>query len=331
MFDRIREQLAALPGVVSAAGMNVLPLTPVMSVFTAEVEDRPIPASEAQLAMWGVAVTPQFTDALGIRLLRGRGFTAADGDGAEPVVIVSRATASRYWPGVDPLGRRLRPLGRAQWRIVVGVVDDVKYYGVGGPPYWLSGEVYFPLRQAMFPPQSISLTARIAGDAGGFEKRLPEAVQRACAECTVSAIAPLRATLERAVQAPRSMAWLVGSFALLALGLAAAGAYGVVSYGVVRRTRELGIRLALGASRARVAWLVIGSSLGCAIAGCGAGLAASWALTRWVRSLLFGIAEHDPASFAIPPVALAAVALLASLIPVLRAIRIDPAASLREE
>jgi ABC-type antimicrobial peptide transport system permease subunit len=126
------------------------------------------------------------------------------------------------------------------------------------------------------------------------------------------------------------MAWLVGGFALLALGLAAAGIYGVVSHGVVRRTRELGVRLALGASRGRVAWLVIGSSLGYALVGTVAGLAASWALARWIGTLLYGVPEHDPVSFSIAPVALVAVAILASLVPMCRALSIDPAKSLRE-
>jgi ABC-type antimicrobial peptide transport system permease subunit len=122
----------------------------------------------------------------------------------------------------------------------------------------------------------------------------------------------------------------VGGFALLALTLAAAGIYGVVSHGVLRRTRELGVRLALGASPGSVAWLVVKSSLRQVVVGTVAGLAASWALARWIESLLYGVAGHDPVSFSLPPVVLVAVGLLASLLPMVRAARIDPAKSLRE-
>src|SRR5262249_6821042 len=128
-----------------------------------------------------------------------------------------------------------------------------------------------------------------------------------------------------AVETPRSTAWLVGGFALLALGLAAAGIYGVVSHSVLRRTRELGVRLALGASRGHVAWLVIGSSLRYTLVGAVAGLFGSWALARWIKTLLYGVAEHDPVSFSMAPVVLVAVAMLASILPMCRAVRIDPA------
>src|SRR5438128_7907238 len=149
-------------------------------------------------------------------------------------------------------------------------------------------------------------------------------INEVCATCAVGRIASMNTVVAGAVQAPRSMAWLVGGFALLALGLAAAGLYGVVSHGVLRRTRELGVRLALGACRSHVAWLVVGSSLRYMLVGTVAGLFAAWALTRWVKTLLYGITEHDLISFSLPPVALAAAAILASLFPVFRAIRIDP-------
>jgi ABC-type antimicrobial peptide transport system permease subunit len=164
-----------------------------------------------------------------------------------------------------------------------------------------------------------------------FERKLPGLVNEVCPSCAVSKIARMEAVVANAVQAPKSTAWLVGSFALLALVLAAAGIYGVVSHRVLRRTRELGVRLALGASRVNIAWLIVGSSLHCTIVGTLAGLIASWALARWIRSLLYGVTAHDAASFSIAPLVLVAVAILSSLIPMRRAVRIDPAESLREE
>jgi putative ABC transport system permease protein len=179
-------------------------------------------------------------------------------------------------------------------------------------------------------PRSFSVVARLAADPGAFERNLPSMVRQVCANCAVSKISRMESVVAAAVNAPRSTAGLVGGFALLALGLAAAGIYGVVSHAVLRRTRELGVRLALGAGRGRVAWLVLWSSVRYTLAGAVAGLALSWALARWVQSLLFGIATHDAASFAVPPALLCAVAILASLLPMFRAVRIDPAQSLRE-
>jgi predicted permease len=330
MYEQVRLKLAVHPGVTNVAAMNVLPLTPETPVLTSAIEDHPRPPQEPQFPLWTTVVTPEHLDTLGIRLLQGRRFTAADRQGAEKVVMISRATAQRYWPGGNPIGRRLRPVSTNEWRTIVGVVSDVRNYGITGPPGWVEGEVYLPLAQALYPPRKISLIARLESEPGSFEKRLPEMIQEVCANCAVSKIARMGAVVSSAMEAPRSMAWLVGGFALLALGLAAAGIYGVVSHAVLRRTRELGVRLALGASRRRVAWLVLGSSLRYTLAGAAIGLAASWAIVRWIKTLLYGVAEHDLVSFSIPPVALVAVAILASLFPMYRAIRIDPAKPLRE-
>jgi predicted permease len=331
LYERVRAKLAAHPGVVNVAAMNVLPLTPeASSAFAAAIEDHPLRPQEPQFVLWSTAVTPEHLETLGVRLLQGRRFAPADRKGAPLVVLISRTTARRYWPDRSPIGRRLKPVWDKEWRTIVGVVEDVKNYSITGPPGWANGEVYLPMAQAMSLPRSISLIARLDGNAEGFEKRLPEMVKEVCANCAVSKIARMEAVVAAAAQAPRSMAWLVGGFALLALGLAAAGTYGVVSHGVLRRTRELGVRLALGAGRGHVAWLVVGSSLRWTLAGTVAGLAAAWALARWIKTLLYGVAEHDLVSFSIPLVVLVAVAILASLIPLYRAVRIDPAKSLRE-
>lgn len=330
MFEQVRAKLAAYPGVMNVAAMNVLPLTPEVSALTAAIEDHPRPPQEPQIPLWYNAVTPEHLETLGIGLLQGRRFTAADREGAQPVALISRATALRYWPDRNPIGRRLRPVSNKDWLTIVGVVEDVKNYAITGPPSWVEGEVYVPLAQGIMTQQVISLIARLGGDSGSFEKHLPKLIQEVCASCAVGKIARMETVVAAAVEAPRSMAWLVGGFALLALGLAAAGVYGVVSHGVLRRTRELGVRLALGASRGRVAWLVIGSSLSYTLAGTVVGLAASWALARWIATLLYGVPEHDPVSFSIAPLVLLAFAILASLVPVYRALTIDPAKSLRE-
>src|SRR5260221_10799182 len=158
--------------------------------------------------------------------------------------------------------------------------------GIPGPLGGVEGVLYRPRGGALYPPRKISLIARLESEPASFEKRLPEMIQEVCANCAVSKIARMGAVVSSAMEAPRSMAWLVGGFALLALGLAAAGIYGVVSHAVLRRTRELGVRLALGASRRRVAWLVVGSSLCYTLAGKVVWVSPSRALWGWVTELL---------------------------------------------
>ncbi len=330
LCEQVRAKFSAYPGVRNVAAMNVLPLTPEVSAFSTTIEDHPRPPQEPQYALWSIAVTPEHLDTLGIRLLQGRRFTAADREGAPLVSLISRSTAHRFWPEGNAIGKRLRPVWTKEWRTIVGVVDDVKYYSVNGPPAWADGEEYHPMAQAPFVPQAIALAARLDGDPASFAKHLPGMVKEVCANCAVSKIARMETVVAGAMQTPRSMAWLVGGFALLALGLAAAGIYGVVSHGVLRRTRELGVRLALGASRGNVAWLVLGSSLQYTLGGTVAGIAIAFALARWIKALLYGVTEHDLASFSVAPAVLVGVAIFASLVPMYRAVRIDPAKSLRE-
>jgi len=330
LWDRVDAKLRSYPGVKSVAAMNLLPLTPEFSAYASALEDHPRPPSAPAFVLWGTFVTPEHLETLGLRLLAGREFTAQDRKGSQLVVLVDQATASRFWPHDNPVGKRLKPVWDKEWRTVVGVVDNVKTYSISGPPEFIDGEFYAPLAQPIAPPQTLSVVARLASEPEGFEKRLPAMVQEVCASCAVSKIGLMRDVAAAAVEAPRSTARLVSGLAMLALLLAAAGIYGVVSHGVLRRTRELGVRLALGAGRGRVAALVVASSLRAVAAGAMVGLGCSWGLAHWIRTLLYGIVEHDTVSFALAPVALVAVAVLASLLPVWRAVRIDPARSLRE-
>ena len=158
--------------------------------------------------LWSTVVTPEHLATLGILLLQGRGFTPADRKGAELVVLISRATARRYWPDRNPIGRRLKPVWDKEWRTIVGVVDDVKNYSITGPPDWVDGEVYLPMAQALLTPQSVSLIVRLGGVVGDFEKRLPEMVREVCTNCAVSKIARMKTIVAGALAAPRSMSWL---------------------------------------------------------------------------------------------------------------------------
>ena len=330
LFDAVRGKLASYPGVTKVAAMTHLPLSSELAANSCAIEDHPRPPAAPQFVLWTTGVTPQLLDTLGIHLLQGRGFTAADRQDSDPAVLISRAMAEKFWPNTNPVGRRLRLGYQDRWRTIVGVVDDVKSYTFKGPPDWVDGQIYLPLTQAPAPPHDLALVALVGNDPSAFEQGLPHLAREICSTCAVSKVARMATVVSSAAAAPRSLACLVGGFATIALTLAAAGIYGVVSHGVSRRTRELGVRLALGASPWKVAWLVVQSSLRQVIAGTVVGLAASWAMGRWIASLLYGIGGHDALSFLAPPVALAAVGLLASLQPMIRAARIDPATSLRE-
>jgi predicted permease len=330
LYGAVREKIASYPGVLNVAAMSQLPLSSHAAANTFAIEDHLRPPQAPQFVFWTTAVTPEHLSALGIYLLQGRGFTEADRKNSEPVVLISRKTAQKFWPGANPIGRRVRPVWESGWRTVVGVVDDVKTYSMTGPPDWVDGELYVPLTQATAPPQNLALVARVGNDPSVFEHALPGIIRGVCGACAVSKIASMATVVSGALAAPRSLAWLVGGFALLAVMLAAAGVYGVVSHGVLRRAREIGIRLALGASPSSAARLVMASSLRQVALGTTVGLAAAWVLVRWMESLLYGVASHDVVSFSLPPTVLITVALLTSLPPMVRAARIDPAKALRE-
>jgi predicted permease len=329
LFEQVRLKLSEYPGVTKIAAANVLPLTSEWSFFAAAIEDHPRPPEAPAFVLGSTAITPEHLETLGIRLLQGREFTAADRIGTPEVAMISRSTAQRFWPDRNPIGRRLKPVWNKEWRTIVGVVEDVKNFSISGPPSFVDGQVYLPFSQAVNFSQEFSIVARFSGDPAAFEKRLPAMIQQVCPNCAVSKIATMEQVVAGAVEAPRSTAWLVGGFALLALGMAAAGIFGVVSHSVLRRTRELGIRMALGAGRLSVAWLILGSSLRFTLAGALVGLVACWPLVRLVKSLLFGIPEHDPLTFVLAPAALVVVAAVAAAFPARRAVRIDPARSLR--
>lgn len=330
LYQRAREKIASYPGVLNVAAMSQLPLSSNVAANTFAIEDHPRPPEAPQFVFWTTAVTPEHLDTLGIHLLRGRQFTEADQKNSEPVVLISRATAQKFWQSSNPIGRRLRPVWESRWRTVIGVVDDVKAYSMTGPPEWVDGELYVPLTQATAPPQNLALVARLGNNPSAFEEALPGIIRGVCGTCAVSKIASMATVVSGVVATPRSLAWLVGGFALLAVILAAAGVYGVVNHAVLRRRREIGIRLALGASPSSAAWLVMASSLRQVAIGAAMGLAAAWVLVRWMESLLYGVASHDVVSFSLPPAVLMTVALLATLLPMVRASSIDPAQSLRE-
>jgi predicted permease len=282
------------------------------------------------------AGSPGYFSVMTISVLRGREFTEADTSGNAGAVILSAETARRFWPGEDAVGKHVRIVNQKEWRTVVGVVADVRGQDLQhNGPEWTQGTFYVPYGPGATledgtVPAAMTLVIRSAMGA-----RLEEPVRRLVSELNpeapVTEIRPMAAIVSGAAAAPRSVASLFGAFAGLALVLGVVGIYGVISFFVGQRTREIGIRLALGAQRRDVLKLVVNEGLSLTLMGIGAGLAAAFGLTRFLRSLLYGVSATDSLDFAVVTALFAVVALAACYIPARRAMRIDPIVALRYE
>lgn len=325
-FQESVRRVAALPGVRSVSFASTVPLTGFsMLVRGIQAEGQPpIPIEEMpETAI--VLAGPDYFQTLGIPLLRGRAFTAADTAGAPDVAIVSRAMARRYWGEADPVGRRLRGMRRDM--LVIGVAEDVKHEGVITESSRLV--MYFPFLQQPLPFGFLAV--RAAGDPAELTAAVRDQLLALDPSIPISDVATLRERLRGSVADRRFQLTLLGLFALLALGLAGVGLYGVLAYMVGERTQEIGIRMALGAERGRVLTLVVRQGLRLAAAGLAAGLVLSLPAGRLLRSSLYGVTPADPVTYILIPAALLGVALLSSWLPARRATRVDPAVALRKE
>jgi len=327
--DRLLERAAGLPGVTAAALVNPLPLSFEGWQTNFWTEDRAVPAhGEFPNSDYHV-VTGDYFRTMGIRLVRGRLFTDADSETAPPVTLINETLARRFWPDRDPVGQRMRtgsPEDPGPWITVVGVVADVKQYGLDSEQ---KTQFYRPLRQ--LPLRTLTLVLRTSVEPAGLTTGLRDAVAAVDADLPIDSVRSMGQLLSDASAPKRLSLLLLGSFAVTALLLAAVGIYGVLAFSVAQRTQEIGIRMALGARRRDVQWMVLGQGLRLALVGVAVGLAAAPALTRLMTGLLFGVSPTDPATLATVCALLIAVAGLASLVPAHRASRVDPMISLRSE
>ncbi len=267
---------------------------------------------------------------MGIRIIAGRTFNDSDRAEAHSVVIINNAIAQMFWPGENPLGRRISLPGNSDqptnWAEIVGIVADSKHRSLTEK---FTPEYYVPAIQA--PPAAAFLVVRVSGDPGAAVGTIRQSVAQVDNTLPLSTFVSMSDRISESVAEPRFRTLLLGIFAGLALILAAAGIYGVMSYSVAQRTREIGIRVAMGAGRVDILSLVLGHSLKLTFVGIAIGLGASWGLTRLLASALYNVAPHDFLTLASVSILLAAVALFASYIPARRAMRVDPLVALRYE
>ena len=322
---RTLDALAALPGVTATAAVNRLPLGGANVIVGVEIEGQPQP--DGPVPMDRRVVTPGYFDTLGIPLLAGRRFGIEDRPGAvDRVVAINEAVARRFWPQGDAIGKRLRLMlrgGPGPWLSVTGVVGNVRHHGLDKPA---QPEVYVPYAQAAV--ESMVFLTQTPGDPAQLFEPVRQAIQ------AIDPLLPVRQDLpadliDASVAEPRLRAVLFNGFALAALLLSALGIYGVVAYGVAERTREIGVRMALGATRGSILALVMRGGLRTVALGVAGGLAASVLATRAMRGLLFGVPAFDPATLATVTFALLSVAAIAMLVPARRAMRLDPIRALK--
>ena len=301
-------------------------------ITTLQPEGRPEPPPAERLSGEYKAATPGYFAAMGIRLARGRLFTDHDVREAPRVVIVSETLARRYYPGEDPIGKRFAfgtsiddDKEDALWEIV-GVVADVAHERLDREP---RPAFYVPAWQHPWP--FLSLAVRADGDLVALATAIRREAKAVDPDVPVHRVRTLRELVSATVAQRRFNALLLGGFAVIGLVLASVGIYGLLSLSVSQRTREIGIRVALGADRSLVLRMVVGQALGLTLAGVGTGLVSALLLGRTLQGLLFGIGAGDPATYSVVAVLLVLAALVSSLIPVRRALRVEPFAALRHE
>jgi putative ABC transport system permease protein len=330
LYDRLQENIAALPGVRAVGLVNQLPLTGIGFRLGLLVPSRPAPAPTDAVTADVRAITPGYLEAAGVPIVRGRGITAEDRAGGRPVVLISEGTARRDFPGDDPIGQQVQltwnrggeePIGGE----IVGIVADVKSVSLAETP---APALY--LAHAQVPMRGVSIVVRGGAQAMTLASALRREAQALDPDLPIEVV-PLAALVSDATSQARFYTLLLAVFAGVALLIAAAGIFGLFSYLVEQRRREIGIRMALGAAERTVLAMVMRHAGSLTLAGLVIGTTAALLLTRFLASLLYGVGTTDLATFASVAVVLVAVALAASYFPARRAARLDPQVALRAE
>lgn len=337
-YDELIRRARNIAGVTDAAVANTIPMDGKfgMSIVPVDIEDHPKSPDFPAPVFWGGAITASFTKMMHIPLIAGRAFTESDGANSAGALLISASTAKRYWPGQDAVGKHIKPAWDREWRTVVGVVDDVRQYDLAGnTPSWITGAIYMPYAQAAqidrTLPAAMTLVVKTAADT----KRVGAEIRKLALEqnpnVPVGPIQTMEAIVSDSLASHRSTMALFISFAAAAILLGAVGIYGLVSYSVSQRTYEIGVRMAIGATKGDVMSMILGQSLKVAALGIGVGVVAAILLTRFLASLLYGVGTTDPLTFFAVVAFLLVTALVASCIPAWRAAQIDPTKSLRAD
>jgi putative ABC transport system permease protein len=322
-YRRVIDKVDRIPGIQSAGLTDVLPLGQQNDREYFTIENRPMPPGQTFTADFR-RVSPRYFRTMGISLVNGRLLSDRDGPDAPPVILIDETLARQYFPNQNPIGRRMQLWG--EFRQIAGIVSQVHHYGLEKEP---EPTIYAPFKQ--MPDKAMVLAVRTTIETGAVVKAVKEAVWSVDRGQPVFQIRSMDEYLSLANTAPRISTILLGVFAGISMLLAALGIHGVVSFGVAQRTREFGLRMALGSTPGQLTSMVIRHGLTIAFIGLGAGMAGAAALALAMRSLLYGVAPLDPAVMAEVAALLLAVALVANYVPARRATRIDPLEALHQD
>jgi predicted permease len=343
-YQALLERLKALPGVKAAGGINHLPMAGDLWDRNLEIGDRPKPRpGEAANAVYRI-VMPGYFEAMQLPIVTGRPITYGDGATAAAVVIINQRAAERFWPGENPIGKRLQLLGgsegsRPNWLTVIGVTANARLDDMVSPPY---PEVYVAaLQTPEFMGEGtgdigvhmtyLTLVVRSNQNPANLVPQIRHVVESFDRALPISQVLTMDEAVGLATAQPRFEMWLLASFGALAMILAAVGIYGVMNYAVSQRTREIGIRISLGAGRSEILQMVMSQGMKQAAAGILAGVAAAMLLARLMVKMLFGVQPTDPFTFIGVSTILVLTAVAAIVIPARKAIRIEPVIALRTE
>jgi predicted permease len=327
-YDRLFAALDAIPGVAASGGTTRVPLGSTNVSTLVSIDGREIPPAQLPEVEFRRAQNGYF-DAMGIPVLRGRGFTRGDaGLTAQPVCVINHAMQLRLFPGEDPIGRRIRTgtNPQAPWITIVGVVGDVRHGSLEEAP---KSELYISGNQN--PPNSPYIAIRASGDPGALADAVRRAVWSVDSHTPIYDMKTMTSMRSESVAERRFVLTLASVFGVLALLLAASGVYGVMALIVSERTPEVGVRVALGATRTNILTLIVGHSAKLGLIGIAIGVAASVVLAPLMASQLFGVRPFDLVTFAIVPLVLMSAAILAAAMPARRAMQVDPVVALRND
>jgi predicted permease len=328
LFRDLSERARELPGAQDAALTFAIPLGTRQQTVTFTPEGYTLPEGKSTLSSLGTSVDARYFETLKVPLVRGRGFAETDTKDTPRVAVVNERLAEVFWPGQDPLGKRLRLEGPdGPWAEVVGVAKTHKYIWMGEAP---APFIYLPHKQS--PREQMTLLVATVGDPTALSGPLRDLIRSIDPDLPVSNVRTMEEHFEvRAVAVNKHLVRTVGSLGLLGLCLSLVGLYGLVAYSVSRRTREISVRMALGADRPQVLAMVLRQGVGLTVLGAGVGLVLSFFAARFLASLIEGLDGAEPLAFVGLPLLLLAMATLATLVPALRGARVDPNHALRTE
>jgi len=336
LYDRLVREARGISGVADAAVANSIPLDGLNPNMPVDVEGHPKTPDFPAPLLWTGAITPDYFQMLHIPLVDGRPFTSADSAKSSGVVIVTASTARRFWPGESGVGKHIKAVWEQPWRTVIGVVDDVHQFTLTGRnPDGISGAMYMPYAQSVtgdhLIPAAMSLLVKTGADPARISGEVRQISRNLDPNTSAGEVTPLKELVSSSTADFQSTIWVFLSFAAASLLLAAVGIYGLVSNAVVQRTYEIGLRVAIGATRPEILRMMLAQSVRLTLAGIAAGMVASLAVTRFLAGLLYGVATTDSITFTSVGVLMLGIAVLASYVPAWRAANLDPVKSLRVE